>query len=41
MNAFSIIFLVALVALTGFEIYKLVRDIIKKRKKNNKKESEK
>ncbi len=40
MNAFSIIFLVALVALTGFEIYKLVRDIINKRK-NNKKESEK
>ncbi len=40
MNAFSIIFLVALVSLTGFEIYKLVRDIINKRK-NNKKESEK
>ena len=40
MNAFSIIFLVALVTLTGFEIYKLVRDIINKRK-NNKKESEK
>lgn len=40
MNAFGIIFLVALVSLTGFEIYKLVRDIINKRK-NNKKESEK
>ena len=40
MNAFSIIFLIALVCLTGFEIYKLVRDIINKRK-NNKKESEK
>lgn len=40
MNAFSIIFLVALVSLTGFEIYKLVRDIINKRK-NKKKESEK
>ena len=40
MNAFSIIFLIALVTLTGFEIYKLVRDIINKRK-NNKKESEK
>ena len=40
MNAFSIIFLVALVSLTGFEIYKLVRDIINRRK-NNKKESEK
>ena len=40
MNVFSIIFLVALVSLTGFEIYKLVRDIINKRK-NNKKESEK
>lgn len=40
MNAFSIIFLVALVSLTGFEIYKLVRDIINKRK-NNKKESDK
>lgn len=40
MNAFSIIFLIALVSLTGFEIYKLVRDIINKRK-NNKKESEK
>lgn len=37
MNAFSIIFLIALVSLTGFEIYKLVRDIINKRK-NNKKE---
>ena len=40
MNAFSIIFLIALVSLTGFEIYKLVRDIINKRK-NNKKESDK
>lgn len=40
MNVFSIIFLLALVSLTGFEIYKLVRDIINKRK-NTKKESDK
>ena len=40
MKVFSILFVIALVTLTGFEIYKLVRDIIDKRK-NNKKESEK
>ena len=40
MKVFSILFVIALVVLTGFEIYKLVRDIIIKRK-NNKKESEK
>ena len=40
MKVFSILFVIALVTLTGFEIYKLVIDIIIKRK-NNKKESEK
>lgn len=40
MKIFSILFVVALLALTGFEIYKLVKDIIDKRK-NNKKECDK
>lgn len=40
MNVFSILFVIALLALTGFEIYKLVRDIIDRRK-NNKKECDK